>query len=384
MARTNGHIYRDYRKGKPGKTKRSFGVSFLLFILDVVMITVMLVCAAATIVCIVTPNSDPQRMGILSTVVLGAPIIYILLVCTLFYWILRWKWTIAFVTIVFVIVGSFSVGKYYQIYFKQQSTAIYPNHLKVISYNIHNTNTRAIVDTLAQHAPHIVCLQEYKTDSGFVWNELGRYHKRKADRKINSTVQGQEKYSCEIFTNQRIIRQGLIDSLPRINAIWADILYNKDTVRVINLHLKSTTITAQDIEFVEGHQYVLDSARKSKIRSITDRLVENNVYRSAQARKVAQFIEQSRPMKMIVCGDFNDVPLSYSYNTIAANLVDTHTAAGSGYRHTFNGFFRLLPIDYILTSEDIQALTYETDYNIECSDHYPVIARLKIDKQDKN
>ena len=63
----------------------------------------MLVCAAATIVCIVTPNSDPQRMGILSTVVLGAPIIYIVLVCTLFYWILRWKWTIAFVTIVFVL-----------------------------------------------------------------------------------------------------------------------------------------------------------------------------------------------------------------------------------------------------------------------------------------
>ena len=127
----------------------------------------------------------------------------------------------------------------------------------------------------------------------------------------------------------------------------------------------------------------MDSARNSKIKSIADRLVENNIYRSAQARKVAQFIEQSRPMKMVVCGDFNDVPLSYTYKTIAKGLTDTYKAAGSGYRYTFDGFFKLLAIDHILVSDNVAILSYEVDYKNELSDHYPVITRLKLDKLEK-
>jgi endonuclease/exonuclease/phosphatase family metal-dependent hydrolase len=134
------------------------------------------------------------------------------------------------------------------------------------------------------------------------------------------------------------------------------------------------------MEFVEGHKYVLDSARNSKIRSITDRLVENSIYRGAQARKVKEFIERSQPMKIIVCGDFNDTPLSYTYKTIAQQLTDTFIAAGNGYRYTFNGFFKLLPIDYILASKHFNVLSYEADYTMGFSDHYPVITRMRINK----
>jgi endonuclease/exonuclease/phosphatase family metal-dependent hydrolase len=125
---------------------------------------------------------------------------------------------------------------------------------------------------------------------------------------------------------------------------------------------------------------VLDSARNSKIRSITDRLVENSIYRGAQARKVKEFIERSQPMKIIVCGDFNDTPLSYTYKTIAQQLTDTFIAAGNGYRYTFNGFFKLLPIDYILASKHFNVLSYEADYTMGFSDHYPVITRMRINK----
>lgn len=377
MARTNGHIYSDYRKGKVGNKKRRFSLSLMLFILDVVMIAVLFAAAVATIVCVVTPSVEPARLGVLSTVVLAAPIIYIVSLCVLFYWIIRWKWSLTFVSLVFVLIGSFAVGKYYNIYFKQQASVIYPDNIKVVSYNICNLNEQAIVDTLALHRPHIVCLQEYKSDNGGVWKSLGR------KLPYNTTASGNADFSCEIFTNQTILRQGLIDSLPRFNAIWADILCNKDTLRVINLHLKSTTITQQDIDFVEEHQYVLDSARKMKIRTITDKLVENNNFRSAQARKVSEFVAASHPMKVVVCGDFNDVPLSYSYRTIAKQLTDTFRAAGSGYRYTFRGFFKLLPIDYILVSEGIDVLSYEVDYTMDRSDHYPVISRLRVNRENK-
>ena len=372
MARTNGYIYRDYRKGKP-KTKRRISLSVLRFVIDIVMFITLIASATATVICAITPNIEPEQLGIVSVVALAAPIIYIILVCTLFYWIIRWKWTFVVISLIFVIVGLFSVGKYYQIYFKQQATPFYKGNLMVMSYNICAKSSQAIVDTIAKQRPHILCVQEYKSDSSFVWDRLGK--------KYTSTASGYAEFSCEIFTNQKIIRQGLIDSLPRFNAIWADILSNKDTIRVINLHLKSTAITAQDMEFVEGHQYMLDSARSSKIKTITDKLVENNIYRSAQARKVREFIDASQHMNLIVCGDFNDVPLSYTYKTISQPLSDTFIEEGNGYRYTFNGFFRLLPIDYILTSKNIEVISSEVDYRINLSDHYPIIARLKLENK---
>ena len=74
MSRTNGNIYRDYRKGKQ-KKKRSFSLAMLQFIVDIVMVVAMLVLAAATILCIVTPTVEPARLGIFSLMILGAPII---------------------------------------------------------------------------------------------------------------------------------------------------------------------------------------------------------------------------------------------------------------------------------------------------------------------
>lgn len=375
MARTNGNIYRDYRKGK-AKRQRSFSLSLLLFIIDIAMVGVLFLLAAATIICVVTPNSAPERLGIFSVVVLGAPIIYMLMLITTLYWALRWRWSLAFVSFIFLFIGTLSVGKYYRADFKQSAESKFPKScIKVMSYNIANSNNTSLVDTIALHRPTILCLQEYKSGAEDIWQRLGS--------KYTTTANGKSDFSCEIFTNQRILKQGRIDSLPRFNAIWADILVDKDTLRVVNLHLQSTTITAQDMEFVEGHKYVLDSARNHKIKSIADKLVDNTIYRSNQAKKVREFIDQCAGKKMIVCGDFNDVPLSFSYNIIAEPLVNTFVEAGSGYVYTFDGFFKLMAIDHMLVSDQFDVLSYEVDYTLQESDHYPIISRLKVKRDDK-
>ena len=63
---------------------------------------------------------------------------------------------------------------------------------------------------------------------------------------------------------------------------------------------------------------------------------------------------------------------------LTKKMVDTFMEAGNGYRYTFNGFFRLLPIDYILTSENIEVVSSEVDYSVTLSDHYPIVARLNL------
>ena len=174
MARTNGNIYRDYRKGK-AKKQRHFSLSLLLFILDIVMVGMLFVLAAATIICIITPNLSPERLGIFSVVVLGAPIIYILTIVTTLYWALRWKWSLAFVAFIFLFIGSLSVGKYYRIEVKQSPiiTRKQTDVIKVMSYNIANSNTKSLVDTIASHKPTILCLQEYQSGAEEIWERLG-------------------------------------------------------------------------------------------------------------------------------------------------------------------------------------------------------------------
>lgn len=377
MARTNGTVYRDYRKGKPGK-KRRFSLSLLLFILDIIMSGLLLLGAAATIICVITPNTNPERLGLFSTIVLGAPMVYIVMWFTLLYWVIRWRWIMVVVTAIFVFIGSLQLGKYYRADFVQKSDAVVKNCTKVISYNIENSKDTALVNYLAKQTPSIICLQEFLSDSKNMWANLGK--------KYQSTVKDEIGYSCEIFTTHRILRQGTIDSLERYNAMWADIIIgerkNADTVRVINLHLKSTTITAKDKQFFEKHEYVLDSARHTKIMNMADRLSHNNVARSAQVDKVRRFIEKSKPRKMIVCGDFNDVPLSFCYKQISQGFIDTFIKAGSGYRYTFDGFYNMLAIDYLFVTDHFDVISHQIDHEAKYSDHYPIISRVKIKKNN--
>mgnify|MGYP000783241517 FL=1 len=79
--------------------------------------------------------------------------------------------------------------------------------------------------------------------------------------------------------------------------------------------------------------------------------------------------------RRIVCGDFNDTPMSYVYRTMARGLRDAFRECGSGYSHTFRGFYNTLRIDYVL-SGGFEPLSYEV-LPVDYSDHHPVVVRLR-------
>ena len=81
-------------------------------------------------------------------------------------------------------------------------------------------------------------------------------------------------------------------------------------------------------------------AREDKLRSMAGRFRENSVLRAAQVDSIAVVVEAWRS-RCIVCGDFNDTPMSYVYRTMAKGLNDAFSQCGSGYSHTFRGFFNM-------------------------------------------
>ncbi len=67
--------------------------------------------------------------------------------------------------------------------------------------------------------------------------------------------------------------------------------------------------------------------------------------------------------------------MSYVYRTMARGLRDAFRECGSGYSHTFRGFYNTLRIDYVL-SGGFEPLSYEV-LPVDYSDHHPVVVRLR-------
>jgi hypothetical protein len=166
--------------------------------------------------------------------------------------------------------------------------------------------------------------------------------------------------SPAIYSRYPIISASRIDTLK--NYVWADIVIkkdknNEDTIRVFNNHLHSTAIRRDDNEYIENHDF-LEGDSVGKMRSMVNRLTDNNRIRAEQADTLASLVAAS-PYPVIVCGDFNDTPVSYTYRTIARKLNDSYRKVGRGYSHTYRGFFDMLRIDYILFSDEFEPLSYE-------------------------
>lgn len=153
----------------------------------------------------------------------------------------------------------------------------------------------------------------------------------------------------------------------------------KEKVLLINNHLETTGLTlaerAQFKRLIKG-KLETDTAEQTS-KTLVVKLAEKTKVRALQAEAVADYVKQHKGMSAIVCGDFNDGPISYAHRTIAKGLTDCYVATGNGpgisYHHA--GFF--VRIDNIMCSDDWKPYECKIDKKISSSDHYPIICYLK-------
>ncbi len=359
---------------KKRKNRVYSGKTLALFLMDIVATILMAALLFASAVAIICQYISPEKSGVLSVVVLGAPIIYLLDIVVMFYWVVRWRWYRASLMIAVVIWGFFYLSRYYKIDIDRHydTSFVERRFTKVMTYNVREGKKEGLIEYIFKHNPDILCLQEIVTE-GEGWDAL-------VEKYTTTFKETGSAANNQILSKYRILRSGEIEGLPRKNGVWADLRIKDDTVRVLSLHLQSTSIRPEDTQFLEHHQYILDKERDTKLRSIVERLVENNCKRAVQAERVAEFLAKT-PHKIIVCGDFNDVPLSYTYNLIAGNVDDTFSKMADGFAYTYDTKYHLLRIDNILVSPSVEVVSYEVDNKIDISDHYPVISRVKFESK---
>ncbi|PWT71492.1 MAG: endonuclease/exonuclease/phosphatase [Bacteroidetes bacterium] len=157
--------------------------------------------------------------------------------------------------------------------------------------------------------------------------------------------------------------------------IMADININGRVARVCTTHLQSVLFRSKDFHDVEIIQNVEDSMLQAS-KSLIRKLKRAFGLRGNQADFVRATIDQSA-YPVIMCGDFNDVPNSYTYFRIRGNRQDAFIQKGLGIGRTYIHISPTLRIDYILADRKFDILQCRK-FPLPFSDHHPVVADLKL------
>lgn len=352
----------------------------LVWLVDAALTLLTLALAVTVPLVFVVPYVEPARMGIFAVAALAAPALYVSTVLLALYWTIRWRWRRAGAMLLLVVAGCFRMSLFWKPPFgREYGEPRYPRSaVKVLSYNVRafydaegGSSVDRIVGLIDSLAPDIVCFQEFNRRLSERSEKFAELAKRYEYARCGLD-EGAELPQM-ILSRYRILRSGVL--LTPESSVWADMLVGDDTVRVFNNHLRSTAIKAADNAYITGHEFIGDTARESKFRSIVGRLRHSGILRAAQVDSIVEAMHGARARR-IVCGDFNDTPMSYVYRTMARGLDDAFAECGEGYSYTYRGFFNMLRIDYVLSSSDFEALSYEVP-RLGCSDHYPLFVRLK-------
>jgi len=159
------------------------------------------------------------------------------------------------------------------------------------------------------------------------------------------------------------------------SCVWMDVVIQKKTVRIYSVHLQSNKISGTASKIAKNGD-LREKETWLDIKTIMGSYRQAAKIRARQADEVAAHIAKS-PHPVIICGDFNDTPLSYTYRKLADGRKDSFCEQGLGFGTTYAGRIPMLRIDYILADNRFEIGNYER-YQFDYSDHYGVGAEVQF------
>ena len=154
-----------------------------------------------------------------------------------------------------------------------------------------------------------------------------------------------------------------------------DLDINGDKIRLFNVHLQTNAVSRATDRIASEGQFDKKETWLD-IKGMAGRFRRAIKIRAGQAEHLTEVIAES-PYPVIVNGDFNDVPLSYTYRQLSQNLQDSFKKKGGGLGTTYSGKIPALRIDYILADPAYKILDHRTIRG-GYSDHYPVCSVMKL------
>lgn len=265
-----------------------------------------------------------------------------------------------------------------------------PKDISVMSYNVmsfdlyhylenkSSKNTLALIEWVKNTEADVKCFQEfYNANASPDLNTIQQF--TKAGYKHYTTLTTKHKHyyrGLVIMSKYPIVKRGEKEFLTPNGMLYADIKIGKDTLRIINLHLRSMIVRFGGLK--EAYQEKDYDQGKSETRKVFAKLKRGFVFHAKETQLLTQWIERS-PHPVLLCGDFNETPYGYAYGEVRQRLSNAFENAGSGFGFSYQNAPRYIRIDnQFYDKKRLEVLDFQTRSDIKYSDHYPIIGRYKL------
>lgn len=374
-----------------GKPRRREKRTFLGALFVIVMMAVTISFSVALVISYLTPFVPPSTFGSLTIVGIFAPILYAVVAVCMLLWLVTGRWRAAGLVAILLIPGLFRITDFYNIAFKREvETKPSRSNIALLSYNVRgffDDDKNRSVDNFVEYLEElervdVACFQEFSTDVAGVERIDELFAER--DLVYKNDVKEYGDVVLRSYSRYPIIASGSIAGENRGTSQWMDVVISNalmrtaDTLRIFNNHLHTMSISADDSEDIAEGTILQDSDR---VRSIIDRIARNSSIRVDHVDSLRTVIDAT-PYEHIVCGDFNDTPMSYVYGKLVDGHIDAFVEVGNGYGYTFRPMYGTLRIDYALLSKGLEPQSYVAD-DVEHSDHLPIVVTMKLNRDAK-
>ena len=327
-----------------------------------------------------SPYISPTFFWPISFFGLVFPILYLVNLTFFIYWLIGFKKPM-WANLIILVIGIGNISNYFGTSPNSNSSEA---NTKVLSYNVRlfnrygwipKENVREnIFAFFTEEDADILCIQEFYTpneipDLNYPYRHIGLQNKK-------------SRWHMAIYSKYPQIKKKTVSIKgERMNntCIYSDMIINEDTIRVYNIHLASNWFRNSDYLFIKNPQ---KEKIKEGLKGIASRLKNSFIKRAEEVAVIKEHIKTS-PYPIILCGDLNDTPLSFAYNSIKGDLVDAFTVCGKGIGDSFVKI-PALRIDYIFHDEELKSSNYKKHKKV-LSDHYAVSCDISWEKiRDRN
>jgi endonuclease/exonuclease/phosphatase family metal-dependent hydrolase len=271
---------------------------------------------------------------------------------------------------------------------------------KVMSYNVHDFDYYAhqygadhvAFDTISaflkREKADVVAFQEFYSQDfdlqNSTWVKLrargiylfGYRHKYN---------QHSKKMYMAIMSKYPILKKGVVDIAPGnldITGLYADINIKGTLVRFYSVHLASMGVTSES-KYLENSYDLFKEEDVKKAATGARRIIQamrKGYEKRAEQVKILRAHMDNSPYPVVLMGDFNDTPISYTHRILSRKMKDAFQVSGNGISNTYNGSIPSFRIDYILYDKHFESRSYER-IKLKASDHYPITAVLHLKEQ---
>jgi endonuclease/exonuclease/phosphatase family metal-dependent hydrolase len=368
--------------------------NFFKFLNVIALVLLLLACLAEYI--------EPSKIWQLSFIGFAFPVVLIVNFFFLILWVLK-RDAFGLISLIGIVLTWNFIQSTFALNFKEEYKEA---GIKLMTWNVknfdlynwtQNEKTREqMMALIRKENPDVLCLQEFYSNNQLFKNvefirdtlgykyfffppsiELNKLPKTKLQKTLWHQGILNQQWGVATFSKFPITDTGRItfNNSFANNCIYTDLDMHGISMRLYNVHFQSMHLGYKDYATLDSLEETRSASWKS-LENILRKVKHAFAKRSEQSNAVAEHINGFHGMEAL-CGDFNDVPVSYTYNTATGNLKDAFVEKSKGFGATFANRFSIFRIDYTLFDERIKINSYKT-VRKKLSDHYPVVTTFSF------